>query len=70
MSSQDQTPVSLGVKGRNDVGEGLVPIRCPVCEGVFCDGPARAVQLTQPRQDVLGESGCGRDKEGVAGGTS
>ena len=48
----------LWVQGSDDVGEGSrIPnaVRCCLGEGVFSDGPSRAVELTQSRQNVLQE---------------
>ena len=53
MGDQSQPPVHTGVEGSDDVGKGLPSDDRVLLEGMLRDIPARAVELTQSRQDVL-----------------
>ena len=53
MCCQNQPSVHMGVKGRDNVGKGFMSKDSVLFKEVLSDVPARAVQLTQSRQDVL-----------------
>ncbi len=53
MCRQDQPPIHVEVKGRDNVGKGFLSQDSVLFEGVFRDIPTRTIQLTQSRQDVL-----------------